>query len=273
MNYKLILTDLDETLLDENKLISKENLASIKAASEMGIKFAIASSRAYKTLEYYKDILAIKPSVICYNGAYSIDEQGHIIENCYLSKELLLNIIKIADEHNIYYHFYKNGIMFSNRFEYGTKRFYNSNLSLDKKYKIEIRLLPDCKDYIENNNICLHKIVLMDNDIQKLQLLRKELSLINEIEFSKSSWNNMEIVKSGIDKGTALKKLCSYYNIPVESCIAVGNDENDIPMIKAAGLGVAVKNADSEVKILADYITENDNEHDAIAEVIKKFCL
>ena len=191
MNYKLILTDLDETLLGENKLINKENLESIIAAAEKGIKFAIASSRAYKTLEYYKDILNIKLSVICFNGAYTIDEQGHIIENCYLDKEILLNIIKIADENNIYYHFYNNDIMFSNRFEYGIRRFYNSNLSLDKKYRIEIRLLPDCKDFIENNNICIYKLVLMDNDTQKLELLRKELSLINGIEFSKSIWNNM----------------------------------------------------------------------------------
>jgi len=272
VNYKLILTDLDETLLDENKLISKENLSSINNAAKKGIKFAIASSRAYKTLEYYKDILNINPSVICFNGAYSIDENGHVIENSYLDKDILLKIIQIADENNIYYHFYNNDIMFSNRFEYGIQRFYNSNKKLDKKYRIEIRLLPDCRDFIEENNVCIHKVVLMDNDAEKLQSLRKELSSIKEIEFSKSSWNNMEIVKSGINKGTALKKLSSYLNIPIEACIAIGNDENDIPMIKAAGLGVAVNNSDPLVKQQADYITKNDNEHSAIAEVIRKFC-
>ena len=68
-----------------------------------------------------------------------------------------------------------------------------------------------------------------------------------------------------------MKHLCKHFNIPIENSVAAGDEENDLTMIKEAGIGVAMKNASDKPKAIADYITTNDNDHDGIAEIIYKF--
>ena len=83
----------------------------------------------------------------------------------------------------------------------------------------------------------------------------------------------LEHVATGVSKGAAIQWLCSHLNIPMEYTIAAGDAENDIPMLKTAQVGAAVANAAESVKAVADYITECDCNHDAVAEIIKKFIL
>ena len=83
----------------------------------------------------------------------------------------------------------------------------------------------------------------------------------------------LEYLPLGVNKGSAVQSLCEMLNVPIENAYAAGDERNDISMIKAAGVGIAVCNALDEVKAVADYVTENDNEHDAIAEVIDKLML
>ena len=74
-----------------------------------------------------------------------------------------------------------------------------------------------------------------------------------------------------IDKGTGVKDLLEKINIDPSEAIAIGDNFNDIPMIENVGMGVAVKNGVDEIKSVANYVTENDNNHNAVAEVIQKF--
>lgn len=76
-----------------------------------------------------------------------------------------------------------------------------------------------------------------------------------------------------MDKGVAIRYLCNFLDISTDNTIAVGDEQNDITMIQNANIGVVVANAVEEAKRVADYITEHDNNHDAIAEVIEKFIL
>ena len=88
-----------------------------------------------------------------------------------------------------------------------------------------------------------------------------------------SSNEYLEHVAPGINKGAAVAFLCEYTGIPLCNTVAAGDAENDISMIKAAHVGCAMKNAEENVKKAADYITENDNNHDGVAEIICKFIL
>ncbi|MEG0963241.1 MAG: HAD-IIB family hydrolase, partial [Lachnospiraceae bacterium] len=83
----------------------------------------------------------------------------------------------------------------------------------------------------------------------------------------------LEYCPKDVDKGSGVKYIAEFLNVPMENTIAAGDERNDIPMIKAAGIGVAVSNAHKDVIAFADYVTENDNNHGAIAEIIKKFIL
>ena len=78
-------------------------------------------------------------------------------------------------------------------------------------------------------------------------------------------------MRAGVSKGDAVRRLAALLGVPIERTIAVGDQENDLPMIRAAGIGCAMANATDALKAEADYVTERDADHSGVAEIIKKF--
>ena len=120
------------------------------------------------------------------------------------------------------------------------------------------------------------KIVVVDPGLHdNLELFRKEAlnELGNVLDLYFSAPDYLEVVVKGVNKGKALIEICDFLDFSVEDTVAVGDEENDIPMIIEAEVGCAVANATDEVKKVADFITANDCDHDGIIEVIEKFVL
>ncbi|MCW6074436.1 Cof-type HAD-IIB family hydrolase [Clostridium sporogenes] len=274
MNYQLIALDMDGTLLNDEKKITEKTLSYIKRAKEKGVKVVISSGRVPGGLKFYEETIAKGEPMICANGALILNDKKETIYNEGINKNTLLDIIDILRKYkNTYYHFYHDNIMCTEKFDYSTKKFYEFNKDIERKYRIEIRIITDGKEYIKRRSREITKIVVVDNDLEYLNRIQKEMEDNLKVSVTKSHISNIEICNFGISKGIALEKLADYYNIPIEKCIAVGNDENDISMIKKAGLGVFMRNTREELKKHADYITYMDNNNDGIAEVIEKFIL
>lgn len=274
MKYKIIAVDMDGTLLNDNKHITDNNLDMIKKAVNKGVKFVISSGRIPSGLKFYGDTVSKKQPMICCNGAIILDENREVIHSKSIDKKDILKAIDIIREKkDTYFHFYDESAIYSEQFRFTAEGLYNFNREIDRKFRVEIRLVPDAKEVIEKAEFDINKIVVIDDNIEYLDELRKRIDSIIGIETTKSEINNIEILSQGVSKGNALKILASNYGIPIEECIAIGNDENDISMIECAGLGVAVNNARGYIKKYADYITEKDNNNGAIAEVIQKFIL
>ncbi|ACQ53882.1 Cof-type HAD-IIB family hydrolase [Clostridium botulinum] len=274
MNYQLIALDMDGTLLNDEKKITEKTLSYIKRAKEKGVKVVISSGRVPGGLKFYEETIAKEEPMICANGALILNDKKETIYNEGINKNILLDIIDILRKYkNTYYHFYHDNIMCTEKFDYSTKKFYEFNKNIERKYRIEIRIITDSKEYIKHRSSEITKIVVVDNDLEYLNRIQKEIEDNLKVSVTKSHISNIEICNFGISKGIALEKLANYYNIPIEKCIAVGNDENDISMIKKAGLGVFMKNTREELKKYADYVTYMDNNNDGIAEVIEKFIL
>ncbi|CAB1243205.1 Cof-type HAD-IIB family hydrolase [Clostridium sp. MT-14] len=274
MNYKIIAMDMDGTLLDDEKFISQYNVDMIRRASELGIKVVMATGRLPGSLKFYYHTLFQNQPVICCNGSMILDENGNVIKSEPVDKvEILKTIDILREEKDTYYHFYDDHRLYCEQFKYTTKRFYEFNRKIDRKFRMEISILPDSRKFIESTEENIHKLVAIDSDLGYLERLRKKIEGSTKVGITKSGIDNIEIISRGNSKGNGLKALADYYRIPISECIAVGNDENDKSMIKAAGLGVAVSNARQILKESADYITKNDNNNGAIGEVIKKFIL
>ncbi len=274
IKYKLIAVDMDGTLLNDDKNISTYNLAMIDKAISLGVKFVIASGRVPASLKFYEEIIGENQPMICANGAIVLDHNKNVIYSNPIFKNDLIQIIDILKkEKDTYYHFYDGDVFCSEQFDYAAKQFYNFNRKVNKKYRMEIRLIKDSKDYIIKSNSNIDKIVVMDNDIEYLDSLRCKINNLCKIETTKSEINNIEILSKGTSKGNALRLLAKYYEIPIEQCIAIGNDENDISMINSAGVGISMVNGENCIKQCADYITEKDNNNGGIGEIIKKFIL
>ena len=142
-----------------------------------------------------------------------------------------------------------------------------------KKNGMERLVVPDIMAVLEREP---GKVLLIDmHDRSRLEKYKNSMEEWgrDKVEMYFSSREFLEVVPKGINKGNAVRAYCDMFHIPAANTVAAGDEQNDLPMILAAGVGCAAANAVDEVKAGADYVTENDNNHSAVAEIIRKFML
>ncbi|MBC2580363.1 Cof-type HAD-IIB family hydrolase [Clostridium sp. DJ247] len=274
MKYKIMAVDMDGTLLNDDKYISDYNLSMIHKAVKSGIKFVVCSGRMPCGLKFYEETIAKSQPMICCNGAVILDENRNAILSESLDRKSTLQVIDILREKkDTYFHFYDEKLIYGEQFSYAIEHLYNFSRSLDRRFRTDIRLVSDSKEYIANSSSDFYKIVVIDKDLDYLEELRNRIDKVEGLETTKSGAENIEIISKGVSKGNGLKILANHYGVSIDECIAVGNDENDISMIKCAGFGIAVSNARDIVKKYAAYITNKDNNNGAIGEIVEKVIL
>ena len=273
--YKLILTDLDGTLLNDEKNVSQEDLAAIHKAIEQGVSVGIASGRSNMSIEVINKRLGIDDFggySICYNGGTIIksDTKEKIIVH-YVDSDISKKIASICVKHHspdCSTMLYKNEKLYVQNITEGTK-LYAQRSFLNPVVVSDI--IAECDENI--NKIFVHG----DHDILlqiESEIKSKYAGLIPEkFNCFFSEKHIFEFNPPGIDKGSALKELSDYLRIDRSEIIAIGDNFNDTAMLHEAGLGVAVANAPEKVKTYANVVTKSTNNNSAIAEVINKYIL
>ncbi|NEU03787.1 MULTISPECIES: Cof-type HAD-IIB family hydrolase [Clostridium] len=271
MKYKLLCTDMDGTLLDNDKMVSEGTLDAIKKAHNKGAKIAITTGRIFTSARYYGHLLGIKAPIIASNGAY-IREGDNVIYKCVLGINNCMEILNIFKKYNLVPHFYTANGIFAGDTKY-TSRFYaKSNQVVPDEFKINIKKVSQWKDIFDNYEEEILKAVAIDDDFEKLKKAKDEIRSLGKYEVVSSFSNNFEVMNKNVSKGRAVEMLTKHFNISKDEVIAIGDSENDLSMISYAGLGVAMKNGEDLVKNVASYITDtNDNE--GVKKVIEKFIL
>lgn len=269
MKSKILFTDIDDTLLNGDKSISGENRDAIRRLLEEGHYFVLVTGRPIATGKIViKELGLTQPGcyMAAYNGAVIYDcAAGRILAEHTLPMEVTKELIDEAHKEGIYVQTYQRDTIIAE--EYGEElEHYLSNAVM--RYQI----VDDLYSSLDKEP---NKVILIDvEEPERLQQFREGHSHLEERSnsfFSRDEF--LEYCPKGISKSNGIKYISSFLGIPMEDAIAVGDERNDIAMIRTAHIGVAVKNAHSELKEIADYITERDNEHGAIAEVIEKFIL
>ena len=261
--YKLLLLDLDDTLLSKDGTISDGNVAAVKKATSAGKHVAICSGRSNMSINKFNEKLGITGFTIGYNGG--IIYKGNDVHIChYLDKQLVSDIIDYCRICKVDIQIYQNEKLWIDKETFFTKQYC-------KRQKLQPEIVDDLKNHISDQ---VNKVLIL---FTHRRLKKLELGMPDHIKNNCSTFfshaNLFEFNPLNVTKGTAVKELADLLNIPLEEVIAMGDHENDIPMLQTAGLGVAVKNAIKPVLECADYITQNDNNHNAVAEVINKFML
>lgn len=265
MDYKLIVTDMDGTLLGSNHEVTEENKKALKEALDKGIHVTVATGRMYSSAKSHISFLNSKVPIIACNGALIKDSiTNEIIYSNHIDKEKSLKILDILEKYKVYYQYYSEDLLMCKKID-------KDNKNLDKVKKlisngVDLVFVPNLTEFIISKDI-LKVVVIEDEDLSILDEIRKELSKIEGLEITKSWFNNIEIMATGSDKGSAVKTLAKYLDIDRESIIAFGDNYNDISMLEFAGIGVAMGNADEFVKSKADYITSINNE-DGVAKAL-----
>lgn len=275
MKYKLVCIDMDGTLLNGHSNISERNKDALKKAVKKGVQVAISTGRIFASADYFADLIGIKTDLISCNGAYIKNRStNEVIYNNTLTNEQVLKIHNSIKGHNfrIMYYTHDTAIVDSPFPENHTYNVTNKLVSDEKKVKFFIT--SDINKILEIYSNKIIKVICIDDSDDKDTLFKVKDNLLkfSDIETVSSGDNNFEIMQKDVSKGHAARILSEKLGIKQEEVICIGDNENDLSMIKFAGLGVAMGNGSDIVKEVADYITDT-NVNDGVAKVIEKFIL
>lgn len=288
--YKLVAIDLDGTMLNKYGVITENTKNVIKKVQEKGVEVIIASGRPINSVKNFSKEINSQKYFISGNGAitYDIKNDKILYENI-LNKNKVLQVIKICEENSIYYNVYtENGIIAKN-LNYNTLYYYKENINKSEENKTHINIVENIYDYIENRNEKILKIMICDGSKTIFNSIMKKIREITDIEILDVSHMSRKIIKQGteeialeyfyteisakdVDKWNALEKLIELMNITKEEVVTIGDNANDIKMLKNAGLGVAMGESAPYVKECANEVTTS-NDNDGVAVILEKIFL
>ena len=273
MNCKLICIDMDGTFLTDDKTITERNKKAVRSAWEKGAKIVVCTGRLYSSARFYREIIGVKAPVIASNGSYIMgEEDGQVIYKSILGCKNSNKILKVLKKYKLYPHFNSADTIFTEKLVYSSFFYSKANEKLPEDRKINIEVIKDWNDTFIKNESEILKCIATDDDIDKLDLAKKEMRSLNEFEVVSSKFDNFEVMNKGVSKGRAAEILANYYGINSEQVMCIGDNENDLSMIKYAGIGIAMGNGEKCVKDIAEYITDTNN-NDGVAKAIEKFVL
>ncbi len=256
----LITTDLDGTLLRNDKSISKENLDAIEYFKENGGLFTIVTGRPPVIVGKIYDIVRPNAPIGCYNGGGIYDvEKGEYLWKLELSREAL-ELVEYIDKE-----FPEMSIQLCT---FGDCYFCKMNASMEKH--LVSGGFPDIRCHYTEVKGTLAKVLFADLSEENLFRLADLLNshpIAPKFDFIRSDPEYYEILPKGVSKGNLMIKLAELMGIDKKKTIAVGDNDNDASMIKAAGVGFAVANASKAAKDVANYVTVSNEDH-AIAKII-----
>ena len=272
---KLLFTDLDGTLLTDDKRILDADMAAIEAMLSRGHKLVLCTGRPLASAKQLAQKYGFDKSgffLVSFNGGLIYDyatEQAILTR--YIPVEEVKFIMDAAHRYGMHAHTYSGDYVVS---EYETEQL----KTYCRLMKMDYVVVKDIREYYGDfiNVVVKPPIkvnIITPFDHSSLVDFRAEMRKTTAGKlfdvFSKPEMLEFSHMLS--NKGDAVRFMADFYKVPVADTIAVGDEENDCPMIEAAGVGVAVANASPVAKAAADYVTANDNNHSAIAEVIEKF--
>lgn len=269
--YKIVSLDLDETLLDLNKNCCQRNLDAIHEAQKLGVKIVPSSGRTPGFLgTTLEDLNINKENEYCIlgNGSIVVDNKNNDVIFCApIPFDVVLELFAFGKAKNVGVQIFTPENVY---FWYTNDEEWNRICHLGNNL---VRRFDDSCDDLKDKTII--KMLYQRLDMDYLRQLEKELKPIteNRITTSFSSGRYLELNQFGIHKGVGLKALADHLGISIEETIGIGDNYNDLELIKAAGLGCAVANAIDEIKEIATYVCESDCAQGGVAEVIENFIL
>lgn len=262
---KMVVTDIDGTIVDKDSNISLNVRKTIKKMQEKGIKVVLATGRMFRATYPVSQDLNLDTPIISYQGGLIKEFCGSqkVLYSKYTDKTLAHEVIDYFRSKDIHINVYVNDVLFVEK---------------DDEY---------IKKYIENRNIVyktvndlkkvdmqgLHKVLGIDKDSDKIKDATEELKekYKNKLYIIRSTPYYCEVSNPEASKASALCFLRDYWGFKPEEVLAIGDQDNDIDMIEAAGIGVAMENGTPKLKEAADFITKSIDEN-GFSYAMEKFC-
>ena len=275
-DIRIVALDLDGTLLDSQKRLSERNRAALARAAEKGVLIVPTTGRFFGMMPPAIRDLPFVRYAITINGAQVYDrETDTALVRDEIPLETALGVMEILDRHDVIYDCYRQNwgwmtaALQDKAADYATNEHY---LKMVREFR---KPVPELKAHL--------RATAAEGDVQKIMLfgrrdaewgtrdeiVRELNERFPEIKVTSSTWNNIELNIRTAHKGNALKRFAEHLGFSLENCMAFGDGMNDFTMVEAAGMGVAMANAEPEVKRVAKIVTTS-NDEDGVAAVLEK---
>ena len=279
---RIIALDLDGTLLDSEKRLSEVNRAALGRAAEKGVLIVPTTGRFFGMMPPAVRDLPFVRYAITINGAQVYDrETDTAIVRDEIPLDMALGVMEVLDRYDVIYDCYRQNwgwmtaALQDKAADYATNEHY---LKMVREFR---KPVPELKRHLRET--------AADGDVQKVMLFapnREQSTAIDclrklsdeiaarfpEIKVTASTWNNLELNIRTAHKGNALKRFAEHLGFGLGNCMAFGDGMNDFTMVEQAGLGVAMANAEPEVKRVAKWIAPS-NDEDGVARGLEKWMI
>lgn len=262
--FRLIATDLDDTLLNDAIEVSAANQAALQKAMNMGVMVTIATGRMFRSALPIAEQLGIRAPIITYQGALVRDTETR---ETFWERPVPLRLAQRVLEEGYRADLHMN-VYIGDRLI--VDRITPEGTGYAKLAEVEMNPVGNLLDFLKQDPV---KILYIANP-DMLDRLNRELQdkFGPALYITKSKPNYLEFMHPEATKKHGLKALAEKYGIRREEIMAFGDSYNDIDMLEFAGMGVAMGNAPDKIKEKADYVTASNNE-DGVAEAVRKFVL
>lgn len=269
MKRKVLILDIDGTLTNSKKEITKKTLDALLEAQKRGHTIIIASGRPTHGVKWIADILELEKYggyVLCFNGAriMNLKTKELVYQQCF-PKECIAPLYEYAKCHNMGLVTYKDDTVIAAT---GIDEYIEFEANLNHMKLQQVEKFDAYVDF--DINKCLFTA-----PVDVAPELEKELAEQYDgiLSIYRSEPFFIEAMPPGVDKAASLEHLFAKIGVDKEDTIACGDGFNDMSMIRYAGLGVAMANAQDAVKEVADVITQKTNDEDGLLEILERFCL
>ena len=269
---KLIALDLDATLLDSRKKVSQRNLEALERARQMGILMVPVTGRPAQGLpQAVLDLPGLRYAVTS-NGATIRDwaEDRFLLEK-HLTPETALAVLDTCRDFDMVREVFREGIGYLTQADYEILRDRYAGTPMWEYVMGTRQVLPgSLEDFLRADTRPVEELFFLTGSIQEKEALRERLSDLPEIGFADPFPNDLEVMAGDIDKGEAFLWLLDHLGIDPSETLAMGDGGSDIPLLRAAGIGIAMGNALDYVKEAADDVTASCDE-DGVALALEKY--
>lgn len=267
--YRMVVTDLDGTLLNNKKQVSEANVKAIQNLKDQNITFVMATGRSdVMTRAYTKQLKNVDIVIGCDGAVIRNIRTGEILCENHLRSETCHTTFEICKKYGLQYYVFAKDELVSD--DPQNERFLihqKFNQTVEEDEEIPMRIVDDLNEYVKEHII--YKIVVSHNDKNYLDKVAEVVKKETDADAIRSGKKVLAVKAMGVSKAEAIKKLAQKLGILIKDIIAFGDEVNDIEMLTLVGLGIAMENADDVVKEAADQIA-GSNDQDGVGKELEK---
>lgn len=267
---KLFAMDLDGTTLDNNSRLDPKVIDALRNLDNKGIKFVFTSGRAKPSVDYLSSLTGLDNPTIANNGAIASINRDKIIYENYLTYKDVGDLIDFCENNKLLYQFYDHNTYYSNRICPERFSHLKKNSDYGMNYQLNFSFSSNPLEEIKAKNTKALKFQIFPqkkDKINKAQIIEKIRNINKNLYITSSHDKVIEIMQKNVSKYQAICEVCEFLGISRDEIAAIGDQDNDIPMLKSAKISFAVSNAIDKAKEYADYIVASNDKFGIIEAI------